>query len=289
MREFIKTLFFLTLGGLLAAIAIEIFLVPNSIIDGGILGISIMSAYIAKQKFSIDISLGIFTFLLNLPFLFFALKKFGKMFILSAGYAVTIMSLAIYTIERVESVSQATEEPVLACLFGGLILGAGVGLVLRNNGCLDGTEILSIALTKKTGFSVGEIIMFFNIFIFCAAGFIYGWDNAMYSMLTYFIAFRVIDIVLEGLNEAKSIWIISDSSEKIGQTITEKLNLSVTYLRATGGYSGKPKDIVYCVVSRIELVKLRELVKRIDPAAFISIVNVSEVEGVRIKNNKKFH
>ena len=289
MNKFLRTMFFLSLGGILAAIAIEIFLVPNSIIDGGILGIAIMCAFLAKQKLGLVVSLGIFTFILNLPFIFFALKKFGKTFILSAGYAITVMSLTIGLIEHLDAVSEATKQPVLACLFGGLILGAGVGLVLRHNGSLDGTEILSIALTKKLGFSVGEIVMFFNVFIFGAAGFVYGWDNAMYSMLTYYIAYHVIDIVLEGLNESKSIWIISDYSEQIGKAIIENLNLSVTYLSATGGYSGMEKQIVYCVASRIELVKLKEIVRTTDPAAFLSIVNVSEVEGVRIKNSKKFH
>lgn len=289
MNKFLRTLSFLTLGGILAAIAIEIFLVPNNIIDGGILGIAIMGDFLARQKFGFAMSLGIFTFVLNLPFIFFAIQKFGKTFILSAGYAITVMSLTISVIERVEAVSEATKQPILACLFGGLILGAGVGIVLRHNGCLDGTEILSIALTKKLGFSVGEIVMFFNVFIFGAAGFVYGWDNAMYSMLTYYIAYHVIDIVLGGLNESKSIWIISDYSEQIGKAIIENLNLSVTYLSATGGYSGMEKQIVYCVASRIELVKLREIVRATDPAAFLSIVNVSEVEGVRIKNTKKFH
>jgi len=289
MKRFLRTLFFLTLGGVLAAIAIEIFLVPNNIIDGGILGIAIMTDYISKQKMGIDLSLGLFTFVLNLPFIFFALKKFGKGFILSAFYAITIMSLTIALIESVESVSEATKQPILACLFGGLILGVGVGLVLRHNGCLDGTEILSIAINKKLGFSIGEIVMFCNVFIFGAAGFIYGWDNAMFSMFTYYIAYHVIDIVLEGLNESKSIWIISDFSEQIGQAIIDKLNLSVTYLSATGGYSGMEKKIVYCVASRIELVKLKQIVRETDSAAFLSIVNVSEVEGVRIKKTKKFN
>ena len=209
-KRFLRTLFFLTLGGILAAIAIEIFLVPNNIIDGGILGIAIMTDYIARQRGGIDLSLGFFTFVFNLPFIFFALKKFGTSFILSAFYAIGVMSLAIAFIESVESVSEATKQPILACLFGGLILGAGVGLVLRHNGCLDGTEILSIEVSKKIGFSVGEIVMFCNVFIFSAAGFVYGWDNAMFSMVTYYIAYHVIDLVLEGLNESKSIWIIPE-------------------------------------------------------------------------------
>ncbi len=289
MRKILRTLLFLTLGGVFAATAIEVFLVPNAIIDGGILGISIMSAYVVNQHFHTAVSLGLFTFFMNIPFIFFALKKFGTFFVLSTFYAIGIMSLTIFLIEHQNKFSQATNEPMLACLFGGLILGLGVGLVLRNNGCLDGTEIMGIALTKKTGYSVGELIMFINVFIFIIAGFVYGPDNAMYSLLTYFIAYRVIDIVLEGLNESKSIWIISDFSREIGQHIIEQTGTSVTYLTAQGGYSGMTKEIVYCVTSRIGLIKLKEIVKSVDPAAFLSIVNVSEVEGSRIKKTKKFH
>lgn len=287
-KKFLKPLFFLTVGALIAGLAIEGFLVPNKIIDGGILGISIIAAFLVKQHLHSAISLGIFTFCFNLPFLFFALKKFGKFFVLSAIYAVTVMSLTIYAAEQLENFSQATANPILASLFGGFILGIGVGLVLRNSGCLDGTEVMAIALTKKTGFSVGEIIMFFNIFIFIGAGFVYGWDNAMYSILTYFVAYKVIDVVLEGLNESKSIWVISDAYELIGAKIMQELGLSVTYIDAQGGYSGQEKKILYCVASRLEIGKFKAFVKEHDPTAFIAIENVHEVEGKRIKNRKAF-
>jgi len=128
--------------------------------------------------------------------------------------------------------------------------------------------------------------MFFNIFIYAGAGFLYGWDKAMYSVLVYFICYKVIDIVLEGLNESKSINIISDKAELIGNAIIQKLDIGVTYIKGRGGYTGIEKDIIYCVVSRLEMAKLKELIKSIDPSAFLAVENVHEVEGVRIKEKK---
>ncbi len=276
MKGFINRLIFLTLGSIVAAFSIEGFLVPNRIIDGGIVGISIMANTLTSQP------LGLFILFLNLPFLFVALKKFGKMFVFSTLYAVVILAIFVTIFYD----NQVTNDLTLASIFGGVILGFGVGLVLRSGGSLDGTEIVAIRLAKKLGFSVGEIIMFFNIFIFLAAGFLYGWRQAMYSILTYFIAYKVIDIVLDGLNESKSVMIITDFSEQIGQSIIDNMDVSVTYIDAEGGYSGAKKRIVFCIISRLEIMKLKNLAKEIDPTAFIAIENVHEVEGVRIKKKK---
>ncbi|MBO5434893.1 YitT family protein, partial [bacterium] len=164
----------------------------------------------------------------------------------------------------------------------GIILGTGVGIVLKNEGSLDGTEIMSLVLSKKFGLSVGEIIMGFNVFIYAGAGFVLGWNKAMYSVLTYLIAYKVIDIVLEGLNTSKSVRIISDRSMEIGQELIDNYEISVTYLKGIGGYSKADKTIIYCVVSRLELAKLKEVVKEYDPKAFISIVDVHEAYGSRL-------
>ncbi len=276
MRGLINRLIFLTLGSAVAAFSLEGFLVPNRIIDGGIVGVSIMCNTLTNQP------LGLFILFLNLPFVFIAIKKFGKAFVFSTLYAVVMLAVFVTMFYG----NQVTNDLTLASIFGGVILGFGVGLVLRNGGSLDGTEIVSIRLAKKFGFSVGEIIMFFNVFIFLAAGFLYGWRQAMYSILTYFIAYKVIDIVIEGLNESKSVMIVTDFSEQIGQAIIDNMDVSVTYIDAEGGYSGAKKRIVYCVISRLEVIKLKTLAKDIDPTAFIAIENVHEVEGVRIKKKK---
>jgi len=272
LKKYLTKYFFVTFGAFVAAFAIEGFLIPNNIIDGGIVGISMMFSYITK------FNLGVLLVLFNLPFLFLAFQKMGKTFVATILYGVTMLGIFVNLINF-----HVTESDLLATVFGGIILGVGVGLILRNDGALDGTEILAIRLAKKFGFSVGEIIMFFNLFIYSAAGFLYGWDSAMYSILTYFIAFRVIDIVMEGLNSSKSIYIITNFSTEIGNAIMKELDISVTYMKGKGGYSGKEQNIIYCVVSRIEMTKIKNLIRENDPSAFYFIQDVHEVDGVRVK------
>lgn len=275
MKKFIIKMLLITVGAFLAAFAIEGFLVPNQMIDGGIVGISMMVSYLT------DINLGILLFVLNIPFVLLALKIYGKMFIFQTFYAVTVFSIFVGIVGG--KIGIVTHDGLLVAVFGGMILGAGVGLVLKNNGCLDGTEILAITLTKKFPVSVGGIIMFLNAFIYTCAGFIYGWDKAMYSALTYIGASRVIDAVLQGLNEAKSIFVVSDKNYEIGANIMSQLDKSVTYIDAQGGYSHQEKKMLYCVVPRLELTKLKDIVNSIDPEAFIAIEDVHEVEGKRVK------
>lgn len=276
MRNLIVRLVFLAFGAFIAGFALEGFLIPNNMIDGGIVGISIMLSYLTKAN------LGVLILLINIPFIFLALKKLGKPFVFQTLYAIAMLGWSVNVFRN----HTATDDILLATVFGGVVLGIGVGIVLRNNAAMDGTEILSIRLAKKSGFSIGEIIMFFNVFIYAAAGFLYGWDKAMYSVLVYFITYKVIDIVLEGLNESKSVNIITDKAEEIGNSIIRKLDVGVTYIDARGGYSGAEKKIIYCVISRLEIAKLKELIREIDPTAFLAIENVHEVEGVRIKEIK---
>ena len=276
MKRFLNSLPFLTIGAVVAAASIELFLAPNNIIDGGIVGISIMASYLSK------VQLGIFTFVLNLPFLLLAWKKLGKRFVVSTLYAVGIMSTVLMF-----HFKPITTEPLLATVFGGTILGFGVGMVLRSGGSLDGTEILSITISKKLGLSVGQIIMSINVFIFIAAGFVFNPEKAMLSILTYFLASKVIDMVLEGFDDSKSVQIITDYAYEIGNSIIKNMDTSVTYIDAMGGYTHTPKKIVFCVIARLEINKLKELVKNIDSNAFISIENVHEVEGKRFKKSSK--
>jgi len=277
MKKHLINFIVMTIGAVVAAFALEGFLIPNEIIDGGIMGIAIMT------NFKTNFSLGWCIFLLNLPFIFLALQKMGKLFVFATFYAVTVLSVSVSLMPTWLN-HKHVSDPFLACIFGGLILGAGVGLVLRSNSSLDGTEILSIRLSKKLGFSVGEIVMFFNLFIFTAAGFVYdNWQSTMYSMIAYFVAYRVIDIVLEGLNESKAVRIVTDKHDDIGNAIMNQFDVSVTYLKARGGYSGAEKKIIFCVINRMEIAKLKQLVKTVDETAFITIENVHEVDGGRVK------
>src|SRR5690606_12655900 len=191
------------------AISLEIFLVPNQVIDGGIVGVSIILSHITKWK------LGFFLFVLNLPFLFLGYKQIGKTFALSTLLGVAVMSIGTHYLHPVESL---TKDPLLAAVFGGMILGMGVGLVIRYGGSLDGTEILAILFNKKLPFSVGQTVMFMNIFILGSAGFVFGWDRAMYSLIAYFIAYKMIDLTIEGFDENKLVWIISDRTKDIGES-----------------------------------------------------------------------
>ena len=277
-REVFQRLLFLTLGATIAAFALECFLIPNEIIDGGTIGISMMLAY--KTEFP----LGIIIVCITTPFIFIALKKLGKAFVGYTFFATIMLAFATYFVPIITH-GKALHNPFLACVFGGVVLGLGVGTILKNHGSTDGTEMLAVIFARKTPFSVGEIIMTFNLFIYFAAGIVYAnWESALYSVLTYYITSKVIDAVVDGLNESKSIFIITDYSEKIGKEIMKNMDTSVTYIDAEGGYSGRKKRLVYCVISRLEITKIKMITKEIDPRAFIAIENVHEVEGVRVKN-----
>lgn len=273
VAQIIKKMIFLTLGAFIAGFAIEGFLVPNNMIDGGVVGISMIVSHLTKYN------LGLLVFVLNIPFVCVALSKMGKRFVLQTFYAIAMFGIATNIFHHFT----VTQDHLLATVFGGMILGLGVGIVLKNDGSLDGTEIMSLVLSKKFGLSVGEIIMSFNVFIYGASGLVFGWEQAMYSILTYFVAYRVMDVVIEGFDNSKSLRIISDCAEEIGKVLIEDLDIGVTYLHGKGGYSGADKTVIYCVVSRLELSQLKEAVRKIDPAAFMSVVDVHEVYGIRMK------
>ncbi|PKG25402.1 YitT family protein [Niallia nealsonii] len=266
--------FFIIVGSILMGVGIEEFLVPNQILDGGIVGISIILSHLLHFK------LGYFIFLLNIPFFYIGYKQIGKTFAFSTLLGISVLSI---TTIMLHDVPVFTNDLLLATVFGGIILGFGVGIVLRFGGSLDGTEILALLFSKKLPFSVGEIIMFFNVFIFICAGFVFSWNRAMYSLIAYFIAFKVIDIVIAGLDESKSVWIISDNSDIIGETIIARLGRGVTYLKGEGAYTGDNKKVIFCVINRLEEAKLKTIVEELDPAAFLAVANIAEVRGGRFK------
>ncbi|CAN7604931.1 YitT family protein [Paenibacillus sp. LjRoot153] len=265
---------FLFIGAVLMSVGLEIFLVPNRIIDGGITGISIILSYLTQGP------IGVFLFLLNIPFLFIGYKLIGKTFALSTLFAILVMSAGTALLHPVK---ELTNDPLLAAVFGGIILGIGVGMVIRFGGSLDGTEIVAILVSKKIPFSVGEIVMFFNLFILGSAGFVYTWDRAMYSLIAYFIAYKMIDVTIEGFDESKSVWIISDNFREIGEAILDRLGRGVTYLEGEGGFSGDNKKVIFCVITRLEEAKLKSIVDGLDPKAFLAVGNIHDVKGGRFK------
>ena len=266
-----KNLIFLTIGAIITAFALESFLVPNNIIDGGVIGISMIVSHITKWN------LGLLILILNTPFIIMAFKKMGGKFVIQTAFANIILALFLNIFHHYK----VTQDLLLATVFGGIILGLGVGIILKHEGSLDGTEMLSLVVSKKFGCSVGEFIMGINVFIYLVAGKVFSWESAMYSIMTYFIASKVIDTVMEGFNSSKSVRIISDNASAIGEQLIERLDISVTYLQGIGGYTGQDKDLIYCVVSRLELPKMLDIIKEIDPKAFVSVVDVHEVYGGR--------
>jgi uncharacterized membrane-anchored protein YitT (DUF2179 family) len=273
-RKIFQRILLITLGATLMAVGLEIFLVPNNVIDGGITGISIMLSYITGWK------LGIFLFILNIPFFFIGYKQIGKTFALSTLYGIIILSIGTTLLHPVPAF---TQDILLATVFGGIVLGIGVGMVIRYGGSLDGTEILAILFNNKLPFSVGEIIMFFNLFILGCAGFVFTWDRAMYSLIAYFVAYKTIDITITGLDESKSVWIISDNAKQIGDAIMNRLGRGVTYINGEGAYSGDDKKVIFCVINRLEEAKLKEIVTENDDSAFLAVADIAEVRGGRFK------
>lgn len=270
----LRRLVFILIGATMAAVSIELFLVPNAIIDGGIIGISLILDYLSPVPF------GILLVFINLPFLFFGYKHIGKSFFISSIFAIVALAIIEFPLHPIPGF---VDDPLLATVFGGMLLGAGVGLVIRNGGALDGTEILGILLTRKLPFSVGEFVMFANVFIFTWAGFVLGWEQAMYSILTYYIASKTIDTVIQGLDDTKSVIIVSEAYEELGQAINSRLGRSVTKLHGKGGFKESPKDVIYVVVTRLELTKLKKIVIDIDPKAFLTIMATQEVHGGTFK------
>lgn len=271
---YIKNYILILIGSILMAVGLEIFLIPNNIIDGGIVGISIIISHLT------GLPLGLFTFILNIPFLILGYKQIGKTFAFSTLIAFTSLSIWVSFLHPVPVL---TSDPLLAAVFGGIVLGIGVGLTIRYGGSVDGTEIVAIILDKKTSFSIGEIVMFFNIFILGSAGLVFGWDKAMYSLMAYFIAFKVIDVTIEGLDESKAVMIISDQPNEIAEALMARLGRGVTYLEGKGGYTREDKSVLYSVITRLEIAKLKAMVQEIDDSAFVTISDVHEVLGGRFK------
>lgn len=180
----------------------------------------------------------------------------------------------------------ATSDPFLSTIFGGIIIGMGVGIVIKSGGSTDGTEIMAIWMDNKFPFSVGEIIMFFNFFILGAAGFVFSWNSTMYSLIAYFICSRMIDAVSTGLDSSKGVFIVTTSYDAVSDAIVHDMHRAVTRLHGQGGFLKDDKDVLYCVVSRLEITKLKQVVHAIDASAFLSVFDVQEVHGGLVKGKK---
>lgn len=272
--DILKKMVAITLGAVIFAVGLEGILIPNDVIDGGIVGISLMLSKLTS------IGLGVFLFALNIPFFILGYKQIGKTFLFGTLYGVVVLSLATTLLHNIPIL---IDDQLLAPVFGGIMLGIGVGIVIRNGGVLDGTETLAILVEKKTPFTVGEIIMVFNLIIFAFAALVFNPTSALYSILTYYIAFKTIDLVVKGFDDMKSAHIVSNNSEELANAINNRLGRGVTFLNGEGAYSKYDKRIILAVFTRLEEAKMKDIIHDVDPEAFIIITDVAEVRGGRFK------
>jgi uncharacterized membrane-anchored protein YitT (DUF2179 family) len=268
----------LAAGAAVAAMGLDSFLLPNHFIDGGVTGISMLLAQWT------GLPLAAFPVLTNAPFVALGYRHLGRTFAIKSAFAIVLLAGAV----EADPFPDATKDKLLGALFGGFFVGAGVGLAIRNGGVLDGTEILAVLLSKRTFATVGEIILGLNIVLFAIAAFFLGVEPAMYSVLTYFTAFKTIDYLLHGIEAYNGVMIFSDKHVAIRSAILNDLGRGVTVLKAIGGYTTAEQEVLYCVVTRLELTKLESLVKSHDEGAFIVVSPVHEVSGGTVKR-RVFH
>lgn len=270
LSTYTKNFSLIIIGSFLAALAIRVFLFPNDLIDGGIVGISLILARLLGDQY-----LSYFLIILNIPFVYLAFRAIRKSFVFSMLFAILFFALFLSVLRPLAPFFGDTLEVIF---FGGVCLGIGAGLIIKGGGCTDGTEIVGLILNRKMGFTVGQVVLFINIFIFIAYGTIFNdWHIALKSLLTYIVAFKMIDIVLAGLEEIKSVLIVTSDPKRIKEIIMHQLGLGLTVLPGFGGFSGKETDILMVIVERLDLPDLKALVLREDPTAFMIVQNLQEV------------
>lgn len=281
-----KSFVLIGIGIASAAFGLESFLVPNGYIDGGVTGISLLVKYVFKQ-FPLSILLVLF----NLPFIILGFKQISKEFALKSILAITGLALTIQFIHF----PLLTEDSLLIASFGGLFLGVGIGFAMRGGGVIDGTEVLAIYLSRNSRLSIGDIILIFNIVIFLAGAYLISVEVALYAILTYFIASKAVNYIIEGIEEYTGVTIISDQSEEIREMLVHDLGHGVTLYPAKKGFTKRGEeathsiDVVYTVVTRLEISKLEDRVVSIDPKAFIIMNSVKDTLGGMIKKRAVVH
>ncbi|MFP7478472.1 YitT family protein [Terribacillus saccharophilus] len=259
------------LGGFIAAYGLETVLIPNNVSDGGVTGISIVISQLA------GLPLGALIAIINLPFVWLGYKQIGKSF---AIYSIIgIASLSIGTVLMHHTPAIIEGDTLLVTVVGGIILGLGMGLALRNGGAVDGIDMLAVLLARKLPFGTSDLILFLNMFVFIFVSTVFGLQGAILSAIAYFIASKVIHIVEEGLSGSKTFKIITTEPKLMVETIRDRLGRSATYKEAYGGYTHEKFMEITCVINRLEESKLKEIINDIDDGAFVTIYDVAEVKG----------
>ena len=261
-------------GALSAGFGLKGFLLSSKFIDGGVTGISLLVADVLHMPLSVLI------LLINLPFIAIAYRQIGWRFAVKSALAIATLALCLAFIKYPD----VTPDKLLTAVFGGFFIGAGIGLAIRGGAVLDGTEVAALLISKSSPlFKVGDVILMLNLFIFLAAAFFLGVESALYSILTYFAASKTVDFLVYGIEEFHAVTIISEQSESIRQAIVEGLNRGVTVYQGRGGRTGVNQEILFCVVTRLEVGRVKGIVKEHDAAAFLVVHALADAEGGFVK------
>lgn len=262
------------LGSTLVALSLSVFIVPNRIVDGGVTGLAVLVHYLA------GLPVGWLILAINVPIFLVGIRFVGIPFALRSLLGVVVISLAVELTARLPAV---TNDLLLASVFGGILSGIGMGLVLRSQGSLGGTDILAVVFSHLLGFTVGELLLGIDILIIGSAAYFFSVDRAMYALITMFVASKVVDIIQEGWNHTKTLVIISDQAEAIARRILDELERGVTFLNGEGAWSGKAKRVIWAVVTRAEIARVKQIVWDLDHEAFVTVADAHEVLGEGFK------
>lgn len=280
-----KNFIILFLAGVINSIGVTMFLAPVNLYDSGFSGTSMLLAQIVGHNWS----LSVFLIVLNIPFFLYGHKKVGISFTVYSIWAVLIYSLSSWLITYIFPVDVATTSPfagsdlLLCAIFGGMISGIGSGLTIRFGGAIDGVEVMAVIFAKRLGITVGTFVMAYNVILYLAAGTIFSsWILPLYSIITYGAAIKTVDFIVEGLDKVKSAMIVTTKADEISSQLSDVFGHGVTHIDAMGYYSGKEQKIIYFVVNRFQIVKLKNIVTSTDPDAFVTISEVSSAFGKSI-------
>ncbi|MDD7409462.1 MAG: YitT family protein [Anaerovoracaceae bacterium] len=269
-----------TLAGMISSLGITVFLQPVGLYDSGIAGTSMLLAGVTPSF----LTLPVFLLILNIPLILYGLKEEGPVFTVYAIYAVTVFAVATHFFgehfhsEAIGSSPIVGNEVFLCCIFGGLICGIGSGLAIRNGGAIDGVEVLSVVISNKTGIAVSSLLMIYNVILFIACGFvIHNWILPLYSMVAYEVSLKTIDFISDGIDRSRSVLIVTGKGDEVAAALSEEFAHGITTMDARGWYSGANKTMIYIIVNRFQMIKLKDIVIEIDPKAYITVSEVSDV------------
>ena len=262
------------IGVILIAFGVSNFLAKNNVLDGGVTGVGMIITNF------IPVPLAIVTFIINIPFMYLGYKNLGLHFLFKMFFSIFVFSIFLTLFNGIEPL---TNDLLLSVVFGGVIIGVGVGLTINFGGCNDGLDCASIVINRKTDISVGKVTLFFNCIIFMISGFLFGFDKCFYAILRYFVTFKAIDFVSDIMQNAKAVLIVTDDGKEISNDIYKYLGRTVTRIQGRGLLSGD-KDVLYCVISRLEIYQLKKLIDDKYSNTFITIINVENIYGEFVKS-----